>query len=572
MANVTGFDPAPSGQQPTDVNGNPVPVGVWGDSSTGGGVFGTSGTLPSGTSIPIDTPAGVEGHGAQGPGVVGVSPAHSGQQPVEDSVPPSPVPVGVWGDSDTWVGVFGTCGTPIPNVNDHIFQRAAIYGSGGELFIDGSDQGPVPGVVGVSSEGAAVMGLGNDGDGVCGYTFTTDSLPAGVCGQAFNSSGEIGATAGGMGVQGIGEDGAGVVGISYNVGVQGTVDDAGTGVMGESFGQGDGVYGASDSGYGVYGASDSGSGVNGVSSGANGTEGITLGDGSGVFGLHWSVDDGAGVSGVSVLGSGVEGLTFSRDPDEAAVVGYAAAPAAGGYAGLFVGNVQVTGALHKGGGGFRVDHPGDPENKYLSHSFVESPDMMNVYSGTVTTDEHGDARVALPDYFEALNRDVRYQLTAIGQFAQLMVSREINRNEFAIRSDAPRVKVCWQVTGVRHDAWAQAHHIPVEEDKPGAEKGRFLHPELFAGKDGVHRFDRRPVAAVTAALPAHLRPRAEQVLSALQATGAAQTADLTELSSEQRRWMVQRASNGRARLREQRQRANQMLERFRPGRSQQDRS
>jgi hypothetical protein len=487
MANVTGFDPAPSGQQPTDVNGNPVPVGVWGDSSTGGGVFGTSGTLPSGTSIPIDTPAGVEGHGAQGPGVVGVSPAHSGQQPVEDSVPPSPVPVGVWGDSDTWVGVFGTCGTPIPNVNDHIFQRAAIYGSGGELFIDGSDQGPVPGVVGVSSEGAAVMGLGNDGDGVCGYTFTTDSLPAGVCGQAFNSSGEIGATAGGMGVQGIGEDGA-------------------------------------------------------------------------------------GVSGVSVLGSGVEGLTFSRDPDEAAVVGYAAAPAAGGYAGLFVGNVQVTGALHKGGGGFRVDHPGDPENKYLSHSFVESPDMMNVYSGTVTTDEHGDARVALPDYFEALNRDVRYQLTAIGQFAQLMVSREINRNEFAIRSDAPRVKVCWQVTGVRHDAWAQAHHIPVEEDKPGAEKGRFLHPELFAGKDGVHRFDRRPVAAVTAALPAHLRPRAEQVLSALQATGAAQTADLTELSSEQRRWMVQRASNGRARLREQRQRANQMLERFRPGRSQQDRS
>ena len=74
MAAVSGFDPASSGQQPIDVNANPVPVGVWGDSSTGGGVFGTSGTLPIGTSIPIDPPAGVEGHGAQGPGVVGRSP------------------------------------------------------------------------------------------------------------------------------------------------------------------------------------------------------------------------------------------------------------------------------------------------------------------------------------------------------------------------------------------------------------------------------------------------------------------------------------------------------------------
>jgi hypothetical protein len=28
VAQVTGFDPAPSGQQPEDANGNPVPVGV----------------------------------------------------------------------------------------------------------------------------------------------------------------------------------------------------------------------------------------------------------------------------------------------------------------------------------------------------------------------------------------------------------------------------------------------------------------------------------------------------------------------------------------------------------------
>jgi hypothetical protein len=80
-----------------------------------------------------------------------------------------------------------------------------------------------------------------------------------------------------------------------------------------------------------------------------------------------------------VLGSGIEGYSFSRDPDVAAVRGRHVYT--DGYAGLFVGNVKVTGALTKGGGGFRVDHPVDPENNYLSHSFVESPDMTNVYSG-----------------------------------------------------------------------------------------------------------------------------------------------------------------------------------------------
>jgi hypothetical protein len=226
--------------------------------------------------------------------------------------------------------------------------------------------------------------------------------------------------------------------------------------------------------------------------------------------------------------------------------------------------VKITGALSKPGGGFLVDHPGDPENKFLSHSFVESPDMLNVYSGTVTTDDDGNARVRLPDYFETLNGDFRYQLTVIGQFAQVMVSEEIARNEFGVRSDVPHVQVCWQVTGVRQDAWAEAHRIPVEEDKSPAEKGRFLHPELFAHKGAKHRSGRRPAAAGTAALPDDLRQRVEQMLSGLPAAGAAETPDLTELLSETHGWMAQRASAGRARIRERRQRGEQILERLRP--------
>jgi hypothetical protein len=191
--------------------------------------------------------------------------------------------------------------------------------------------------------------------------------------------------------------------------------------------------------------------------------------------------------------------------------------------------------------------------------------MLNVYCGTVTTDDHGNARVQLPGYFEALNRDFRYQLTAVGQFAQAMVSEEITRNEFAIRSDVSHVKVCWQVTGVRQDAWAEAHRIQVEEDKPAAEKGRFLHPELFGHKDGVHRFDRRRAAAVTASLPEHLRARAEQALSALHATSAAETPDLTEVLSETRAWMAQRAAAGRSRAEKESQMATEVMHRLAPG-------
>jgi hypothetical protein len=126
------------------------------------------------------------------------------------------------------------------------------------------------------------------------------------------------------------------------------------------------------------------------------------------------------------------------------------------------------------------------------------------------------------------------------------------------------VKICWQVTGVRQDVWAEAHRIPVEEDKSPAGKGRFLHPELFAHKGAKHRSGRRPAAAGTAALPDDLRQRVEQMLSGLPAAGAAETPDLTELLAETHGWMAQRASAGRARIRERRQRGEQILERLRP--------
>jgi hypothetical protein len=150
-----------------------------------------------------------------------------------------------------------------------------------------------------------------------------------------------------------------------------------------------------------------------------------------------------------------------------------------GLAGYFHGGVQVRGFLNKAGGGFKIDHPLDPENRYLGHSFVESSDALNVYSDNVVTDENGDATVTLPGYFAALNRDFRYQLTVVGQFAQAIVGEEISENRFTIKTDQPNVKVSWQVTGVRQDAFAKAHRIAVEEDKPPEERGTYLHPAEY---------------------------------------------------------------------------------------------
>ena len=152
-------------------------------------------------------------------------------------------------------------------------------------------------------------------------------------------------------------------------------------------------------------------------------------------------------------------------------------------AGYFEGDVDVVGALSKTSGSFKIDHPLDPANKYLYHSFVESPDMMNIYNGNAVTDGGGAAIVSMPVWFEALNTEFRYQLTTIGQPAQAWVASEIANHAFTIKTDRPNVKVSWQVTGVRQDAWANAHRIQVEVDKVPADQGHYLHPELF-GHEG----------------------------------------------------------------------------------------
>ena len=105
--------------------------------------------------------------------------------------------------------------------------------------------------------------------------------------------------------------------------------------------------------------------------------------------------------------------------------------------------------------------------------------MKNIYDGVAVLDSSGEAIIALPEWFEALNQDFRYQLTCIGAFAAMYVAEEIKANHFRIAGGRPGIRISWQVTGIRKDAYANAHRIPVEEEKRGSERGRYLEPALF---------------------------------------------------------------------------------------------
>ena len=227
--------------------------------------------------------------------------------------------------------------------------------------------------------------------------------------------------------------------------------------------------------YGVLGDVRGGSGHN------YGVYGYASGAGTNVA-VMGSASDSSGASNYGVYGYATDSLArFGVYGD--------AGDLTADYAGYFYGNTHTTGTSTKGSGGFKIDHPLDPENRYLYHSSVESPDMLNVYNGNVILGADGEATVKLPDYFEAVNKDFRYQLTPIGTPGpNLYISEEISENYFKIAGGESGMKVSWQVTGIRKDAFAEANRVQVEKDKPDQERGKYLHAQAHGlGKEyGVH--------------------------------------------------------------------------------------
>ena len=246
---------------------------------------------------------------------------------------------------------------------------------------------------------------------------------------------------------------------SLSTSPQARVDITATGIRG--------LYSSTNSGEGLYGRSTGGHGITAVSTSNLGV---------------YAVSQETGSAGILAEGNyiGAQGSALGTDINRQGVRGEINTSSGGGYAGLFVGGTTfVAGTLQKSAGSFIIDHPVEPESKYLIHSFVESPDMKNIYDGIVTTDAAGFATVKMPAWFDALNTDFRYQLTCIGQFAQAIVVKEIADQQFSIQTDKPMVKVSWQVTGIRNDPYARDKRLPVEKLKRSDEIGKYIYPQGY---------------------------------------------------------------------------------------------
>lgn len=240
----------------------------------------------------------------------------------------------------------------MPIVTGETDERDAAAVSGTHTAAGG------PGVLGVSKANGVVGRSTGDGLG-----------SAGVFGEASDGPGVAGSSKGSVGVDARSESGPaalrgvhagagpGVLGVSKVIGVHGksTGDGRGfSGVFGEAI-DGPGVSGVSQSSVGVDAKSDTGPaalravhsgvggpGVLGVSK-AVGVMGKSTGDGRGSAGVFGEAIDGPGVAGASQGSVGMDART-ERGP--AAI---RAIHAGGGLAGLFSGDVHVTGALRVDG-------------------------------------------------------------------------------------------------------------------------------------------------------------------------------------------------------------------------------
>ncbi len=144
------------------------------------------------------------------------------------------------------------------------------------------------------------------------------------------------------------------------------------------------------------------------------------------------------------------------------------------------GDVIVGGDLSVSGSkNFVTDHPLDPANKELVHNAVEGPDRFTLYRGNAVLDARGEAWVELPDYFEALNADPAYNLTCVGGHAPVYIADEVRDNRFRIAGGTPGLKVSWQVSGLRDDAYARANPYQDVVPKVGEMAGRYYHPAAY---------------------------------------------------------------------------------------------
>lgn len=302
---------------------------------------------------------------------------------------------------------------------------------------------------------------------------TTFSGGNGASGGPFAAGGSGGGGGGGGGAAGKnGAGGSGGGGSNPTAGTGGTGDNGTTAAEANGT-EYDATHGSGGGGGGGTG-SGGGSGGAGVAGGLYGA-----GGGGGGGGRGAGNPGGSGASGtqgiIVITYTPVSGPTLTINANT-----------------TISGDLNTSGALSKGSGSFVIDHPLDPKNKLLYHSFVESPDAMGMYVGSAILDESGEATIELPSYFLALNRDFKYFATPIGNpMPNLHLSMKVRKRffglfgtpTFSIAGGVSGGEISWQVLGTRHDPYILANPIVSEVEKgAGAPyaQGTYVYPDVYS--------------------------------------------------------------------------------------------
>lgn len=286
------------------------------------------------------------------------------------------------------------------------------------------------------------------------------------------------------------------------VGVQGQSDSPqGTGVLGWA----QATTGAT---YGVWGRANSPGGI-----GVAGEHLATTGATTGVLGVVSSTTDEAtgvygGASGITGNTTGVWGVTSSDSTGATGVYGEAVATTGltfgvcgsnggtQGYGVFALGDIGATGVKE-----FVIDHPLDPANRLLHHFCAEGPRPYNIYRGNATLGDDGEAWVELPAYFESINTNPTYQLTAIGAPAPMLhVAQLVKDGRFQIGGGAPGMQVSWCVTGERNDERVRTRPAIDETWKPESMRGVLIGAGGQGGMPsvrpmGIRTIDGKPLPA-----------------------------------------------------------------------------
>jgi hypothetical protein len=327
--------------------------------------------------------------------------------------------------------------------NNGVYGR---HNNGNQGFVGSTDYG----IMGANSSGYFGY-LGKNDQGAAGQSSAGNlgilgTSNYGVMGQhTSNNVGYIGGS--NRAVEGV-----------HSGGSFGYLGSSGSGVWGQYTNGNFGILGSND--YGVFGQSGTSAAVHGVHNGGN-------------YGYIGNVNHG-------VYGANANGNNGILGASDAAVKGNASS----GDAGYFSGNVHVSGSVNKAACSFLIDHPLDPENKWLRHTCMESPEPLVVYRGRARLDGGGQSVVEMPKYFVALTKEdqASIHLTPVGR--PFMTGAEWNPGfrSLTVYGEAGR-EVFWEVLAERDDPVIHQLAQPVEEDKVPEERGYYLHPKAFGLSD-----------------------------------------------------------------------------------------